>query len=251
MEITRLILFNLVIGVQGGMIFAHDGADSLIERPVNLLLLVVLVSMLPVFLMMTSFVKISVVLAILRNAVGSYHIPSNQVILGLSLLLTVYTMFPVVLEIDKAAHEALPNYSNNVSIMSNATISELLIAAKAAKAPMCKFLAKHAGKKEQQLFHLLMKKINKANYDVKISKDDMIVLMPAFVISELKKAFEIGFVIFIPFLIIDLIISNILLSLGMFMVSPTTISLPFKLLLFVLADGWFLIVKGLVESYMR
>ena len=251
MKTIKIILLNLVIWMQGGIIFANDGADSLIERPINLLLLVILVSMLPVFLMMTSFVKISIVLAILRNAIGSYHIPPNQVILGLSLLLTIYTMLPVILEINQTAHDALPKYSNNVSIMSNATLSELLIAAKAVKMPICKFLGKYAGNKEKQLFYLLTQKINKINYDVKIDKDDMIVLMPAFVISELKKAFEIGFIIFIPFLIIDLIISNILLSLGMFMVSPTTISLPFKLLLFVLADGWFLIVKGLVESYLR
>ena len=244
----RLFL-ELILVAQASVLFAQDADLSLANRPLNAMLIVVLISVIPLALMMTSFVKISVVLAIVRNAIGTYHIPPNTVILGLSLILTIYTMAPVGMEINKAIQQQFPQYTGS-SFFTNASLQDMLTASKIAKVPISKFLSKYAHSKDKKLFYSIIQKTNKNN-EVRFTKDDLIILVPAFMISQLKEAFEIGFVIYIPFLIIDLLVSNILLSLGMFMVSPTTISLPFKLLLFVLADGWFMITKGLIESYLR
>ena len=232
---------------------AHANAQSestmIGDRPLVLLMVLAGLSLAPfVVMMMTSFVKISVVLSILRSAIGTQQIPPNQVIMGLSLVLTMYIMMPVGIEIKNVTREVALQKTGK-PILSTASAEVLIEAVKAAREPVRKFLSKNAHNKDKDLFYKLALQINKKSSEIKISKEDLMVLIPAFIISELKEAFEIGFVIFIPFLIIDMVVSNILLSMGMFMLSPTTISLPFKLLLFVLVDGWYLIARGIVLGY--
>jgi type III secretion protein R len=134
--------------------------------------------------------------------------------------------------------------------MSSANADVILTAAKRATEPVRQFLLKHAHTKERALFLDLAKKLRKPEDRKDLTDKDLIVLIPSFVISELKEAFEIGFILFVPFIIIDMVVSNILLAMGMFMLSPVTVSLPFKLLLFILVDGWYLLARGLVLGYL-
>jgi type III secretion protein R len=135
-------------------------------------------------------------------------------------------------------------------LASGETVAALDAASARAKEPLREFLLKHADARDRATFHGLALRMRTAQERVGITDRDLLVIVPAFVTSELRRAFEIGFLLFIPFLVLDLVISNLLLALGMHMLSPTTVSLPFKLLLFVLADGWHLIARGLVESYL-
>jgi type III secretion protein R len=220
------------------------------DRPLMLIIVLAIVSLAPfVAMMITSFVKISVVLSILRSALGTQQIPPTPVIMGLSLILTLYIMTPVGIEIRTAAQSVIVEKTGQSS-WSAVTMDVFLDAGKAACEPVRKFLSKHAHEKDKNLFYRLAVQMNRKSPDLFDSKEDLLVLMPAFIISELREAFEIGFLIFIPFLIIDMVVSNILLSMGMFMLSPATISLPFKLLLFVMVDGWYLLARGLVLGYM-
>jgi len=136
-------------------------------------------------------------------------------------------------------------------VLSTASIDVLKTALETGKEPVRKFLIKHANAKERRLFYGMANKLKMNRDKGGVSNKDFIVLVPAFVISELTEAFQIGFVIFLPFLVIDMVVSNILLSMGMFQLSPVTVSLPFKLLLFVMVDGWYLITKGLVTGYVQ
>jgi len=187
-----------------------------------------------VLLMMTGFTRIVIVFGLLRNALGTPTAPPNQVIVGLALFLTFFVMSPVFTQIyDKAW---LPLQSNSL------TMEEAL--AEGVK-PLHAFMLDQTRERDLAMFANMAKKndIDTAN-DVPLS-----ILVPAFITSELKTAFQIGFTIFIPFLIIDLVVASILMALGMMMVPPTTIALPFKLMLFVLVDGWQLIIGSLAQSF--
>jgi type III secretion protein R len=186
-----------------------------------------------VLIMMTSFVKIAVVLALIRNALGTQQIPPNQVVTGLALILTIYIMLPVGVEAYRNA-EGVIQQTSNQGLMSQATLAMAQDAVQRAREPIRNFLAKFASDKDRSLFYKLAIKMRKPEDRDQIQKNDFLVLVPAFVVSELSKAFQIGFIIFLPFLVIDMVVANILLSLGMFQLSPVTVSLPFKLLLFVL-----------------
>lgn len=209
----------------------------------------VAISLLPfVGMMVTSFVKIAVVLSITRQAIGMQQAPPSTVITGLAILLTIYVMQPVGLEVYKNA-EKFMNYQNS-EFFDKANVDLLLKAVRASEQPIKGFLKNQTSDKNLQMFYRIAQKIRKDQRDKdSLSQDDYIILVPAFVITELTKAFQIGFMIFLPFMVIDMAISNILMALGMQMLSPTTISLPFKLLLFVMVDGWHLISKGLVLGY--
>ncbi|MBU0505480.1 type III secretion system export apparatus subunit SctR [bacterium] len=209
-------------------------------------------SLAPFILMMTtSFVKIAVVLSLVRSALGTQQIPPNQIVTGLALILTVYVMLPVGQQVYDAAKDVIKSADTNQEILSTASVDVLRRAVDKGKEPVRQFLLKHVNDKERKLFYGLGRKL-KMNVTLDgLADDDFIVLIPAFVISELSEAFQIGFVLFLPFLIIDMTVSNILLSMGMFQVSPITVALPFKLLLFVLVDGWYLITEGLVRGYIR
>jgi len=239
----------------GGVLFstvawAQAGAAG-VSRPLVLLVVLAALAMAPfVVMMVTSFVKIAVVMALVRNAMGTQQIPPNLIVTGLAMILTVYIMVPVGYDIYRVAGKTI-NQGTNQPLMSQASIKLLSKAVDEGKEPVRNFLLKHVHSKERSLFYNLSLKLRVREEDRSdISDKDFINLIPAFVVSELTEAFQIGFIIFLPFLVIDLVIANILLSLGMFQISPITISLPFKLLLFVLVDGWHVIAKGLILGYV-
>lgn len=222
-----------------------------VSRPLVMLTVLAAISMVPFVIMMaTSFVKIAVVLSLIRNAIGTQQVPPNVVVTGLSLILTIYVMMPVGYEVYRAAGSTI-NQGTNQPLLSQASVALLVDAVEKGKEPVRGFLLKNVRPQEKSLFYNLAMKLVKNEDDrKKITDQDFVNLIPAFCISELTRAFQIGFVIFLPFLIIDVVIANILLSLGMFQISPITLSLPFKLLLFVLVDGWHLITKGMIMGYM-
>jgi type III secretion protein R len=211
--------------------------------PASALLTVVFLALAPfVAVMVTSFTKIVVSLSLLRNALGLQQTPPNVVINGLALILTLYVMYPVGLQMQVEAAKAPP-------AAQSSDTAKLLGYANAAKEPLRNFLIKHCSARERAFFLKTAQKVVPPDKARQLTDRDFIVVTPAFTVSELTAAFQIGFLIFLPFLVIDLVVSNILLALGMMMLSPTTVSLPFKLLLFVLIDGWAKLAHGLVLSY--
>lgn len=230
---------------------ALSGAASgqAVAKPLVLMFLLLAISVLPFVIMMTtSFVKIAVVLALIRNAIGTQQIPPNPIITGLAMILTVYIMIPVGIDMYRASSTTI-NQGTNQPILSQVTVNLMVQMIKTSKEPLRVFLTKQAHAKERELFTSLAKKMRKPEDREQVTDRDFEILIPAFVVSELTEAFQIGFIIFLPFLVIDVVVTNILLSLGMFQISPVTISLPFKILLFVLVDGWHLIAKGLILGY--
>lgn len=226
--------------------------DQQISKPILIIFVLFVLSLAPFVLMMTtSFVKIAVVLSLIRSAMGVQQIPPNPIVTGLALILTIYVMIPVGQKMYDQASDVIFETQTNQDIISVATVSKLKIAVDKAKEPLRDFLLKHAHDKERKLFYGLGQKLQINATIGELTDKDFIVLIPSFVISELSEAFQIGFMIFLPFLVIDMVISSILLSMGMFQLSPITVSLPFKLLLFVLVDGWYLITKGLVVGYLN
>jgi flagellar biosynthetic protein FliP len=200
-----------------------------------LLLALTVLSVAPaILLMMTSFTKIIVVLSLTRNALGLQGVPPNQVLAGLALFLSLFVMGPVISAVNDDALQ--PYLAGDLSFSQAVDV---------AKVPVSKFMLENTRPEELAL----MVKVSKE--DPPATKDDvsMTTLIPAFVLSELRSAFIIGFVIFVPFLVIDMVVSAGLMSVGMMMLPPVMISLPFKLLLFVLVDGWGLVVTSLVTSY--
>jgi len=190
--------------------------------------------------MVTSFVKLVVVFGLLRNALGIQQIPPNMVINGLAIILSFYIMAPV-------ADECWTAMQRQDEIQKD--FKTTIQAAVEGKEPLRRFLLKHAKEKERLFFVESAKTIWPKEKAATLNPDDLMVLIPAFTVSELTSAFQIGFLLYLPFVAIDLIISNILLAMGMMMVSPMTISLPFKLLLFVLLDGWGKLIHGLILTY--
>lgn len=210
-------------------------------------LVIVTISIAPFLLiMLTSFVKISVVLGILRNALGTPQVPSGAVVTGLSLVLTLFVMMPTAREFYR---ESGWESARSGSLFSDRSLTALVTGAEAGREPVRRFLEKHAHERERILFADLAVRLS-GDPDATIDLRSFQVLIPAFVVSELAEAFQIGFIVFVPFLIIDLVVANVLLALGMMMLPPTAVSLPFKLLLFVLVDGWFHLVEGLLLGYL-
>ncbi len=203
--------------------------------PIQTLLFFTALSFLPaVLLMMTGFTRIVIVLSLLRQAIGTQQAPPNQVVVGLSLFLTLFVMGPTL---DKVYQEAYLPYSTNQLAFEQAL--------QKAEAPMRGFMLKQTRHSDFALFARLAK----LDDGVTAETAPLRVLVPAFVTSELKTAFQIGFMVFIPFLIIDMVVSSVLMSLGMMMLSPVLVALPFKLMLFVLADGWNLLIGSLAASF--
>jgi len=198
-------------------------------------------------LMITSFVKIATVLALVRSAIGVPDVPPAFVATGLAVLLSIFVMAPTGEAVWREVSPAIERDATG-DWLSPKTADALLSGTVRAREPVRTFLEKHAHKKDRALFLDLARKARPASPDA-ITDRDLVVLVPAFVISELKEAFEIGFMLFVPFLVVDLVVATILSALGMFMLSPLAVSLPFKLLLFVLVDGWHLLARGLVGAY--
>lgn len=209
--------------------------------PVTLIVLIGAVAVVPFLaIMVTSYVKLVVVLGLVRNALGVQSIPPNMALNAIAIVLSVYIMQPVA----KAAFEAVreqPIQLNNFDSLGKT----LTLGAE----PFRGFLEKHTTSRERQFFIGTSKRLWSAEDAAEVTEKDFMVLIPAFTTSELTDAFRLGFLLFLPFIIIDLIVSNILLAMGMMMVSPMTISLPFKLFLFVAVNGWERLIHGLVLSY--
>jgi flagellar biosynthesis protein FliP len=203
--------------------------------PVQTLLFFTALSFLPaILLMMTGFTRIVIVLSLLRQALGTQSSPPNQVIVGLSLFLTFFVMGPTL---DKVYADAYLPYTKNTISFEQAL--------QKGEDPVRQFMAKQTRQADLSLFV----KLAKLEPGVTAQTAPMRVLIPAFVISELKSAFQIGFMVFIPFLVIDIVVASVLMSLGMMMLSPVLVALPFKLMLFVLADGWNLLIGSLAASF--
>lgn len=218
-----------------------EAVDINLNESYYLIFLLMMLGLAPfAAIMVTSFIKLVVVLSLIRNALGVQSIPPNLVINGLAIILTFYIMAPVgeamIHEIQKEKVEV----SDFQSVKGGF---------ERGQEPLRKFLMKHSDPRERKFFLKSAHRLWEKERAEKLREDDLIVLIPAFTVSELSAAFRIGFLIFLPFLAIDLIVSNILLSMGMMMVSPMTVSLPFKLLLFVLVDGWGRLIHGLVLTY--
>ena len=193
-----------------------------------------------VVVMVTSYVKLVVVFSLIRNALGIQQIPPNMVINGLAIILSIYIMVPVGYDmINKIKHIDLKE--KNLKTFEKV--------AQEAKDPLKKFLIKHCSDREKNFFLKSARKLWPKERAKSLTKNDLLVLVPSFAVSELTSAFQIGFLLYLPFIVIDLVISNILMAMGMMMVSPMTISLPFKLLLFVLLNGWTRLTHGLVLTY--
>jgi type III secretion protein R len=222
---------------------------SFADKPVIFVVLLAALTLLPfVLVMMTSFVKIAVVLSIVRNAIGTPQVPPTMVITGLAFVLSMFVMAPTATRMYREVQPVV-DQAQGKSLSSAEGADAIVGAATRAKEPLRDFLAKHAHARDRAMFTDLARRMAEPAERAEIRDADFLVLTPAFVTSELKEAFEIGFLLFLPFLIIDIVIANVLLSLGMHMLSPTTVSLPFKLLLFVLVDGWALLTRGLVLGY--
>lgn len=220
--------FRLNIGLEG------SGQAGEVSVAVQIVLVMTLLSVAPsIVLLMTSFTRIVIVLGFVRTALGTPSAPSNQIIVGLSLFLTFFLMGPVV---DRVNNEALRPFLDG-----KMTSIEAL---DRASVPLKQFMLKQTRSRDIEYF------LELGGYGPTAVKDlSMRVVIPAFVISELQTAFQMGFLLFLPFLVIDFLVSTVLMSLGMMMMPPVTVALPLKLLLFVLVDGWHLVVRSLVQSF--
>ena len=253
MNKTWLILL-LLVGL-GGFGFAVEpvwAADDLIPTidiqigggenspegtatTVKLLLLLTVLSVAPaILLLMTCFTRIVVVLSFVRNALATQQMPPNQVLIALAMFMTFFVMAPTFAAVNETAVQ--PFLAGEINQQQ---------ALEAAVVPFKEFMAKHTREKDLLLFLEYMQ----AERPATVQDIPLTALVPAFAISELKTAFQIGFMIFVPFLVIDMIVSSVLMGMGMMMLPPVMISLPFKILLFIMVDGWYLVVKSLLASY--
>ncbi|WP_372631737.1 flagellar type III secretion system pore protein FliP [Cohnella sp.] len=219
-----------IIGVTLG-----DGSEPVGASALSLLLLITVLSLAPAILvLMTSFTRIVIVLGFVRTSLGTQQMPPNQVLIGLALFMTLFVMAPTMSQVNETALK--PYLAGEISQTD---------ALEKAAVPMKEFMYKHTREKDLLLFMKYTKTEKPATYqDI-----PMTVLVPAYAISELKTAFQMGFMIFIPFLVIDMVVASTLMAMGMMMLPPVMISLPFKILLFVLVDGWYLVVKSLLTSF--
>ena len=222
-----------------------DTADSLLEgltgvdlsQSIEVMLLVTVISLAPsILIMMTSFVRLIIVFSLLRSALGTNQTPPNQVLIGLALFLTLFIMAPTIKEINTVAYEPYKNGEINA-----------LEAASKATGPLKEFMLRQVSN-DDMTFYLDLAKQDPPE-DGNWEALGMEVVVPAYITSELKRAFTIGFLLFIPFLVIDIVVASTLMALGMMMLPPTTISLPFKILLFVLVGGWQLLIGSLVQGF--
>lgn len=207
----------------------------------SLIFIFALLGLAPFILMVvSSFLKIVVVLSLIRNALGVQQIPPNTIINAMAIMLSIFIMAPIAEDTYAILKGESLDYKQTENIIAGFELG---------KKPVQNFLLKHSGKVERGFFIKTAKLIWPEGRADNLKEDSFMILIPAFTISELTSAFKIGFLLYLPFIIIDLVISNILLAMGMMMVSPMTISLPFKLLLFVLINGWSRLIHGLVLTY--
>ncbi|MQP64817.1 flagellar type III secretion system pore protein FliP [Niveispirillum sp. SYP-B3756] len=234
LALPALLLAVLPAAAQSFSLDMGDGPSST-GRIIQFVALLTVLSLAPsILIMMTCFVRITIVLSFLRSAMGTMQVPPNQVLVSLAMFLTFFIMAPTL----------QASYQNGIVPLMNEEVDEMT-AFKRAVEPFHAFMTSHVRERDLQLFMDISK-----TPPVAAPKDVPIhVLIPAFMLTELKRSFEIGFLIFVPFLIIDMVVSSVLMSMGMMMLPPAMIALPFKLIFFVLIDGWYLVVGSLVQSF--
>lgn len=217
------------------MEFFNGSDPANVSTSVKLMLLLTVLSLAPsILILMTSFTRIIIVLSFVRTALATQQMPPNQVLIGLSLFLSFFIMAPTFQEVNEQALTPLFNEEINLEQ-----------AYEKASVPFKEFMSTHTRQKDLALFL----EYSKAETPKSVADIPLTSLVPAFAISEIKTAFQIGFMIFIPFLVIDMVVASVLMSMGMMMLPPVMISLPFKILLFVMVDGWYLVVKSLLQSF--
>jgi type III secretion protein R len=217
------------------------GTSFFTYDPITVILVLTLLGVAPFFLLMvTSFVKLVIVLGLVRNALGTQQIPPNLVLNGLALIVTMYIMAPIAKKTVTAAVES------NFSLQNMQELPQFITS---VGEPLKQFLYRHTTVNDRTFFLQMARRIWPAEDASNISATDFLILIPAFTVSELTTAFQIGVLLFLPFITVDIVVSNILMALGMMMMSPMTISLPFKLMLFVLVDGWGKLIEGLILTY--
>jgi type III secretion protein R len=210
----------------------------------------VFMSLLPFMVMiLSSFVRIVVVLSLLRSALGVQQAPPNQVINGIAFLLSLYVMFPTGVRMYDAAKDLFQSPNIPKELVSAESADFIIAVASKAREPLREFLKNNSLVRHQRIFYRTVYRVLPENYRDDLHSDDFLVLVPSFIATQLKVAFEIGVLIYIPFFVIDLVVSNILLAMGMMMLSPVTISMPLKLFLLVMLDGWTLLIEGLVSTF--
>lgn len=258
----RLLLFSLVLLAclfLGNCLHAQEESiiPSLpsIEQPVppptilEELTAITAFALLPFAIMLlTSYIKIVIVLSLLRNALGIQQSPPNQVISGIALLMTIYVMFPTAVSMYKAGENHIKDKAPT-NLFSAESAQYMVDVINVTKEPMREFLQRNTTVKHMGGFYQLAQRSIPKEFQGGLKPNDFIILIPSFITSQLKAAFEIGVLIYLPFFVVDLVTSNILLAMGMMMLSPLTIALPLKLLLIVMVDGWTLIIQGLVLSF--
>jgi type III secretion protein R len=212
--------------------------------PISLALMLGAISLLPLVLICTTcFLKVSVVLVIVRNAIGVQQVPPSMAVYGIALATTLMVMAPVFKQVYDIGHGSYQNAGEAQRILP---LKDL----QAAAEPIREFMIRCTSREQRERMKAVAARQWPEPMAQELQDSDYVVLIPAFVVSELQAAFEAGFILYVPFVVIDLLISNLLLALGMQMVSPMTISLPLKLLLFVLLDGWARLIEGLAKSYL-
>ncbi|AXH98711.1 flagellar biosynthetic protein FliP [Sporosarcina sp. PTS2304] len=206
-----------------------------VSTSIKMLLLLTVLSLAPaILILMTSFARIIIVLSFVRTALATQQMPPNQVLVGLALFLTFFIMAPVLSQVNEEA--LTPLFDEEISLDE---------AYERASGPFKEFMSEHTRQKDLELFL----RYNEMERPETIEDIPLTMMVPAFALSEIKTAFQMGFMIFIPFLVIDMIVASVLMSMGMMMLPPVMISLPFKILLFVLVDGWYLIIQSLLQSF--
>jgi len=215
--------------------FFSDSDPTNLSTSIKLMLLLTVLSLAPsILILMTSFARIVIILSFVRTALATNQMPPNQVIVGLALFLTFFIMAPTLQQVNEEA--LTPLFDEDITLEQ---------AYENASGPFKEFMSKHTRQKDLELFL----RYSEAERPETIEDIPLTVMVPAFALSEIKTAFQIGFMIFIPFLVIDMIVASVLMSMGMMMLPPVMISLPFKILLFVLVDGWYLVMKSILQSF--
>ncbi len=228
--------------------FENFRRPSLITQATALTLL----SLLPFIVMiLSSFLKIVIVLSLLRSALGVQQAPPNPVINGVAFMLSLFVMYPTAMKMYDAAQATIARTKAPDSLVAPDSAAYIMNIANDAKEPLREFLKRNSLAKHQALFYGMSLKTLPEEHRSEIKPDDFMILVPSFITSQLKDAFEIGVLIYIPFFVIDLVTSNVLLAMGMMMLSPVTISMPLKLFLLVMLDGWTLLIEGLVNTFKQ
>jgi len=214
-------------------------------NPINIITFLTLLSLFPIIIIMTTcFVKVSMVLLITRESLGVQQIPPNMVIYCLSIILTFYIMGPIY---NDTVNTTVDSFKSNTTLTTGTLINNL----ENSSTAISNFLVKNTPPKNQEFFYNSLKHFWTPEMFAKVKKNDLVVLIPSFLVSEMTRAFRLGFLIYLPSVIIDVIVSNLLMAMGMMMMSPVTISLPIKLLLFISLDGWSRIIQALMGSYIK